>query len=229
MTTGPEFIVSYFYFVIYWGDLPKVGRFFSSHFSNPPLISSFALCTTQPRTDLTQASWPGCHWILRWVRSLGSWLCFFVCAVEQDSPFSGLSTLSYFLSLETKILTEPHFSEEEGFHISDFLSELVILSILTIPRCSDWSIWHISMILCELPTEILTIWHTDVNDDNAQKHVVAPGLMYLCDNIQAHKMTTDSNTLHTFSSISVVFNSFWRKQHFKFEFTMLTMASTVCV
>jgi len=60
-----------------------------------------------------------------------------VYAVEQDSPFSGLSTLSYFLSLETKILTEPHVSEEEGFHVSDFLSELVILSILTIPRCSD--------------------------------------------------------------------------------------------
>lgn len=78
MTTGPQFIVFFFYFMIYWGDLPSVRRFFLLIFSKPSLISFFTLWTSRPSTDLTRASWPGCHWILRRVRSLGSRLCFCV-------------------------------------------------------------------------------------------------------------------------------------------------------
>lgn len=114
MTTGPQFIVFFFYFMIYWGDLPKVRRFFSSHFSNPPLISSY---TISAQASLGR-TWPrpaGPDVIGSWDGSGPQGPGFVsVCAVEQDSPSSSPSSLSYFLSLETKTLTEAHVSEEEG-------------------------------------------------------------------------------------------------------------------
>lgn len=68
-----------------------------------------------------------------------------------------------------------------------------------------------------------SIWHTDVNNDNTQKHLLASCFMSLCDNIQAHGVI-----LQTPSFMSVVFNSFWRKQRFMFEFMMWTLAS-LCI
>lgn len=224
MTTGPQFIVSYFYFMIYWGDFPKVGRFFSSHFSNPPLISSFTLSTSQPRTDLTQASWPGCHWILRWVRSLGSRLCFLCVQWSRTRP------LLILLLFPTSSLWRQRSWQRLASLRKKKRWRFAIRACRLVHPHHPKMQWlkHMAYFYDTLWTacEILTIWHTDVNNDNAQKHVVAPGFMSLCDNIQAHRLTTDfSNTLHTFSPMSVVFNSFWRKQHFMFKFMMLTLAS----